>query len=214
MTDKPLPTLHYGIYVAPDTPITGVVGINDAEWLADDCAYNSIDLTYEEALAEYEANPQAWLDMYGIDESPDTFEFGDNWCSVGNETLLIGGWTLQGDGQYTPDTTSEYSAIVGEIYAQVVHSQFVERCALCSPCYPGQADIGNDGSFLTYTLPLSLWGDFLETERRDHVRLQTALYQSRRLHEVTRRFLKRQEPARYLKSILAQVEKTIKALSE
>ena len=208
MTDKPTPTLHYGIYVAPDTPITGVVNANAAEWLCEEFD-SGVNLSYLEALDNFNANPDEFAE-YGIDNEDD---FNDSYEEQG-DTHLIGGWILQDDGQYIPDTESEYSAIVGEIYAQVVHSQFVERCALCSPCYPGQADIGNDGKYLAYTLPLSIWGDGIEIERKDHIRLQTALYQSRRLHEVTRRFLKRQEPARYLKSILAQVEKTIKALSE
>jgi len=213
MTDKPNVTNHYGVYVAPDVPTTGVVHNNAAEWLSDEM-YDGINLTYEEALAEYEADPQAWLDEYGFDETPETFRFDESWESFGNETYLLGGWTQDENGQYEPDTTSEYSAVSGETYTQVIHSQYVERCALCSPCYPGQASIGDNGDYLAYTLPLSLWGDGLEPERKAHIRLQTALYQGTRLHEVTRRFLKRQEPVRYLKSVLAQVKTTLESLSE
>jgi len=199
---------------SPSVPTTGVVHINQAEWLAEDMCYNSINLIWEEALAEYEADPQAWLDANGFDdETPETFEFGDNWVDTGNETYLVGGW-IKVDGQYEPDLESEYSAIVGEIYAQIVHSQYVDSCALCSPCYPGQGNIGSNGEFLAYTLPVSMWGEFLEEEGKRRIRYLTALYQAQRVIGVVQRFLDGKEPVRYVKSVLKQASDTLANLEE
>jgi hypothetical protein len=48
------------------------------------------------------------------------------------------------DGKYEPDQNGKhgYAAVVGEIYTQVLWSKTVRRVrSLCSPCYPGQADL-------------------------------------------------------------------------
>lgn len=53
---------------------------------------------------------------------------------------------------YAVDRTSgnEFAAIVGEIYTQVVWSETVVRVrSLCSPCYPGQADVERDKLIVT-----------------------------------------------------------------
>ncbi|GAG12597.1 unnamed protein product, partial [marine sediment metagenome] len=59
---------------------------------------------------------------------------------------------------YDFNPEGEYAAICGEIYTQVVFSKNTTKCQLCSPCYPGQGDIGSIGEFLTYTLPSELMG--------------------------------------------------------
>ncbi len=133
---------HYGSTFDRTLAITGVVTSNKPEWLHDDIA-DGIDLDYDEHIADCEVC---------ADDPDDCSE-----APIERGTTLIGGWKLV-DGQYTPDTDSEYSAIVGEMYCQVVHSKRTVRRALCSPCFPGQADLDTPGEYLAFDLPLDMYG--------------------------------------------------------
>jgi hypothetical protein len=137
---------HWGIQVDSETPITGVETNNRIEFLADEIySSNSINLTFETWVKE---------ECPSIEEQED-YEWSND------QTFLIGSWKKDSDGLYIPDQTGEYSAIVGEIYTQVVWSRTTKKCALCSPCYPGQADLDSTGEFLAYCLPDDLMGNIL-----------------------------------------------------
>ena len=131
-------TNHYGVWVDPEVPITGVVSNNQvSQFISDEC-HDGIDLDYEEHINS-------------------EFHDGDNCDCIdwweGSITWLIGDWIKDSEGLYTHDPEEEYAAIVGEVYTQVVFSQHTRRSMLCSPCYPGQGDIGSDGDYLAYDLP-------------------------------------------------------------
>ena len=134
---------HWGVWVDSDTPTTNVISNNQiVQFISDEIITNGIDLAYEEHL-----------------NSPDHLEYGgececyDYWESWGND-YLIGDWIKDSEGLYIPDPNGEYSAIVGEIYTQVVLSKYIKTgLNLCSPCYPGQCDNDSSGEFKAYDLP-------------------------------------------------------------
>ncbi len=77
----------------------------------------------------------SWVKVYppGHPEHTTLDAWGKRIFEVGSKPNLYG---------YVPDREGEYAAIVGEIYAQVVWSKRVVRVrSLCSPCFPGQADV-------------------------------------------------------------------------
>jgi len=183
---------HYGVYVDTSVSTTGVATNNQIEWLGDEI-YSGIDLDYETALAEFESDPEAFFTKCCIPESDQVdFDLGEYMSMSGTpSTYLIGTWNLV-DGKYEPNTTGEFAAIVGEVYTQVVHSQWVTRAPLCSPCYPGQASVdcdGDGGEQLTYTLPPDVWGDTLTNEEKSRVRLETAIYHYRQFIKVVELWL-------------------------
>jgi hypothetical protein len=135
---------HYGVAIDLDKPTTGVVSLNSVEHILDEL-YNgdAIDLAWEEHLSECEKDDH---DRCGPDE---------------RGTILIGAWKKGDDGKYEPDVSGEYAAIVGETNAQVVWSRHTKRCAGCSPCYPGQADLNSpsEDGFLCFDLPPEMYGE-------------------------------------------------------
>ena len=128
-------TNHWGIWVDPELPITGVISNNLIVQFISDEMYNGIDLEWDEFMNSDEFDP---------DEDYDNFE---------NTTWLIGDWIKDSDGLYDYDPKGEYAAIVRESTTQVVYSKYTKRAGLCSPCYPGQADNESEGRFLAYDLP-------------------------------------------------------------
>ena len=62
-------------------------------------------------------------------------------------------------GLNNADKKKMYSAIVREIYTQVVRSKWAIKCGLCSPCYPGQGDPDSVGEFVTYSFPPDMFED-------------------------------------------------------
>ena len=133
---------HYEVYVDFETAITGVIHNHTAEWLIEEVMYNGVNLDFEEHLEECDN------------------EYHDScWEDNGSETYIVGSWKLDENGLYEPDESGEYAAIVGEVYTQVVWSKYTKRCALCSPCYPGQGNLDELGEFLTYDLPPELYGE-------------------------------------------------------
>ena len=165
-------TNHYGVDVNKYEPITGVVANNSIEFLGDVlCEGSSIDLDWQEHTKECKGQCQDCFCNHENgkcdcwDEKAHEYE-PDDCChdSCGPQeqgTVLIGSWKKDADGKYEPDKTGEYAAIVSEIYTQVVWSRHVKKnVALCSPCFPGQADLGgNQGDFSAYALPPDVMGE-------------------------------------------------------
>jgi len=142
---------HYGVWVVSDTPTTGVVTNNHVEWLSEEID-KRINLAYEEWLDNQ--HRLEWGDADEGEEEDIETEFESN----PSDTILIGDWIRDDDNLYKPDKTREYAAIVGEICTQVVWSKTTKRCALCSPCYPGQGDLDTPGDWLAYDLPADMYG--------------------------------------------------------
>jgi len=130
--------------------VTGVIHNHSASWLVEEL-HDALDPDYEQHCAT----------------CPN--EYHDNcWESIGSETLLLGfvksdsredAW-FEADGVFytIDDTDAEYSAIVGEIYTQIVRSRWVAECARCSPCYPNQGDLDTPGGdYLAYCFPPSMF---------------------------------------------------------
>ena len=142
-------TNHYGKWVDSDKPITGVLSIHSADCsiLSEECI-NGIDLDYEEALKEFYNN----CDEESNDFDEALQEFNDGYESQ-DSNVLIGKWKTDKEGLYMPDETGDYSAIVRESEIQIIYSKNTTRANLCSPCYPGQADLDSEGKYLAYTLP-------------------------------------------------------------
>lgn len=150
---------HYGYM--PSTPCAGVCSINDAEWLHEDI-HEGIDLAWEEHIltCPNEDHDECWAGEFvgtvliGFVETDDE---DSAWFVIRDEYES----GLHVHQFYMPDPNAEYSAIVGEVYAQIVRSMWVQNCVLCSPCYPGQGSIEQDGKgdYIAYTLPPDVWGD-------------------------------------------------------
>jgi len=138
---------HYGIVVDSEKPITGVLNSNAPEFLYEECLSKGIDLHYEEHCWECDN-----------EEHDECFYDDEPVYLIGFKNLKLGVRKFDEDG-YEPDEEAEYSAIVSPTYTQVVRSKYVSRCALCSPCFPGQGDLDTPGEFLAYTLPPEVWGD-------------------------------------------------------
>ena len=136
---------HYGVWVDPNIPITGVVSNNQAgQFISDECM-DGIDLDWEDHI-------KSKLHM------GEHCECYDYWESF---TWLIGDWIKDPEtGLYDHDPNGEYAAIVGEIYTQVIFSKYTRKSALCSPCYPGQGDNESDGDFLSYDLPPEAYTEY------------------------------------------------------
>ena len=135
---------HYGVYVNPDEPTTGVYNGNQVNWEYLD--YDFICLDCESFIQEYkDMNPD-----YTEDDLQ--FIFDDMYCE--GHTHLYGSWVLV-DGKYEPDKNGEYAFIYNSNYntIQVVWSKHTIKGSLCSPCYPGQVDAGSSGDFKAYGLP-------------------------------------------------------------
>ncbi len=130
---------HHGIIVDSEVPVIGVVAANIPEWLYEECDNKAADIAFEEHLRTCPLN----------DHSD---------CEVQSDCYLIG-FKHGHDGKYDVNEITEYSAIVGETYCFIHASKWVQRCALCSPCFPGQGDLDSKGEFLAFTLPPEVWGD-------------------------------------------------------
>ena len=178
------PTNHYGVRINSDIPITGVISNHDIEWLHE--ISDGIDLDYETLLSEYESDSESFFTEYCIpEEEQEDFDIDDymSMCDSGSSTYLLGSWRKV-DGMFEPDESGEYSAICGEIYTQVVYSQYVTRATLCSPCYPGQADVPSDGIYLAYTLPPDVMGERLTKSEGAKMRYETVAHHVRKYAQV------------------------------
>jgi len=186
-------TNHYGHTVDSEVPTTGVFQNNLVEWLHDEISgLDAISLDYERCLNSFVDEKvleiQKILDeMDGetmeasVNDIRDICEMlanpGDNIDCQDNLTSLIGFertivkeeawyWLDVLKYGYKLDEGAEYSAIVGEIYTQVIKSKWLIRCQLCSPCYPGQGNADSVGEFLAYSLPPDMFEDGNELKAR------------------------------------------------
>lgn len=135
--------------------IGGVIKNWSAEYLHED--------TFEGTNLDYEVH---------LTECPNEDHDGC-WENLGSETWLIGFIECEPDDKkvcyaevgehgsfgFKLDPEAEYSAIVGEIYTQVLSSKWMADCRMCSPCYPSQGDLDTPGDFPTYSLPPDIYGD-------------------------------------------------------
>lgn len=163
-------TLHWGKWVSTGVPIGGVVNVNRLEGVIHDLALSGLDLGFEPGWREFERTKIAefeeayWAtitnDEPHDDPTPDEEliaewkeEYGELYDTPG--LILIGDWVKDRDGLYEPDQAGEFAAIVDydSNVVMVKHSTVIKRCALCSPCYPGQADLESEGEYLGYDLP-------------------------------------------------------------
>lgn len=145
-------TYHYGIFVDPDIPITGVFSNNSIDiW---DAANNGIDPEYDEYESSCTKDAEEFTDEE--EKSEALANALDGYCQTHS---YIGFKYEEVDGVKTivTDPEAEYSAIVeldGSFYCtQVVRSKWVIRCNLCSPCFPGQGDANTPGKYLAYSVP-------------------------------------------------------------
>lgn len=128
-----------------NSPIVGVISSHNVAWeFVDD----EICPTCEEAYEEIEISG---MDEADIDAFACTIECFDH-------TKLIGDWKKDADGLYEPDTEKEFAAIITSSSfncVQVVWSKYTREVrAMCSPCFPGQADLDSGaGNILCYDLP-------------------------------------------------------------
>ena len=172
---------HYGVVIDAEKPTTGVVSINSAEYIDDEMfGGDAIDLAWEEHQAEckgmcaechcshYDGGCDCHFPLWNA--RPDSSTSKDHEYDPTGEhdgcgpeergTILIGSWKKDEDGLWVADESGEYSAIVGETDIQVVWSRHVKHGVnLCSPCYPGQADLGSKGEVSAYCLPPELMGE-------------------------------------------------------
>jgi hypothetical protein len=142
-------TIHYGITVSSESPITGVIDTSAPEYLSEEIDLHGIDLDFEEHCKECNK------------------EFHDECYETGLSTSYLLGYKKDIKGDFVPDMDAEFSAIVNgnENTTQITRSKWVSRVMLCSPCYPGQGDLGNSGDYLAYTLPPGVWGN------HDHIQI-------------------------------------------
>ena len=136
---------HYGVYVNPDEPTTGVYNGNQVNWEYLD--YDFICLDCANAIHEFEQMNPDFTDS-------DWQCFVDDLYCEGH-THLYGEWIQDENGAYMPDKNGEYAFIYDSNYntIQVVWSKHTIKGSLCSPCYPGQVDVGSSGDFIAYALP-------------------------------------------------------------
>jgi hypothetical protein len=146
---------HYGVHVNPEEATTGVFHLNGLEFIWEDVECNGIDLAWEDHMKECEE--------YKENEECN--------CDIESDNHLVGYYKDDGTGLFEPFKGAEYSAIVrgdsGVI--QVVKSIWGVRCALCSPCYPGQGDGNTPGEFLAYSVPPDVVGDYGDQELKKRI---------------------------------------------
>ena len=145
-------------------PITGVISANNVAWEYVD---EEICPTCEEWKAEIEEirdcpncnialeNFEGVLECIDCEYSPQN-ELENLECF--DHSKLIGDWTKDKEGLYEPNKRGEFAAIVTSSSfncVQVVWSKYTTNVrAMCSPCFPGQADLDSGaGNIVAYTLP-------------------------------------------------------------
>ena len=169
---------HYG-HTVDSVPVTGVLNISDINCQAlNDSMWYGINLSEDERLDEFKSHTASYISLedYSDEVSNELSRLLDSINEINfdclsevaqneileryydfsesypDDTWLMGDWTKDENDQYKPDETGDYAAIVNESTIQVVWSKYIIRVkSLCSPCYPGQADISVDdeGDYLT-----------------------------------------------------------------
>lgn len=173
---------HWGKWVSDNIPVTGVVSLGSLANIDEICVEGQvINLTYENGWREYirektsEFVKAFWdgLDPNDNGEYSDPepterqlFEWSEEYSELDQPpgTYLIGAWVQDENGLYEPGELTpenEFAAIASydTMTAQVVRSKYAIRAELCSPCYPGQANIDDNGDFMGYDFPDWIYGD-------------------------------------------------------
>lgn len=161
---------HWGKWVSDNVPVTGVVSLNSLEHIHDLMnGSTAVNISEIDRQKEFMADKvREWLATY--DDMPDNTtvaEWQEEFYEIDYsepDTFLIGSWVQGDDGLYEPGEITDnhgYAAIIryNSGVAQVVKSRWAIRAELCSPCYPGQAYIDNDGEFMGYDFPDWVYGD-------------------------------------------------------
>lgn len=216
---------HWGKWVSTSLPITGVVSLNSLEHIHDLVnGGDAIDLTYEEGLKEFLREKSTERERAILDSEDDSAVYDKvamipteeeiaQWTEEYNELMqyydepgryLVGAWRKDDQGLYEPDdltTENDFAAIVDydTMTAQVVSSKWAIRAALCSPCYPGQADVDTPGEFMGYDFPDWVYGD--HRQNRDSVRFHRV--------DTEGKFWQVIAPTQILYTVVVQVRKVI-----
>ncbi len=135
--------------------IGGVVHNNSAEWLHEDIRLGT-NLDFEIHLTEC---PNEDHDSCWENNGSETYLIGFAECEPDDSEAWYAEIGEHGSFGFKLDPEAEYSAICGEINTQVVASEWMAMCAMCSPCYPGQGDLDTHGGFPTCSLPPDMYGD-------------------------------------------------------
>ena len=142
---------HYGVFVDKNKPTTGVYNGNQINWEFMDYDYTCLDC--QNAFEEH--GDKDYFDP----NCPNCKEL-NNYCidyiECSGHMQLYGDWILDTNTRlYEPDKTGEYTAIYdsNQNVFQVVWSKITVKGSLCSPCYPGQVDVGSQGDFTAYAFP-------------------------------------------------------------
>lgn len=179
-TDEPQTINHWGHWVSSNDPVTGVVSCHNVEWIYEEIDYRAVtNLSYDGYMEQNIADmTRAWQNRQGEDDMTPDEDLLEEWrdqlgeqYEESGDTYLIGSWyfddaSKQWEVNKSPDLADDdaYAAIVDCDFSggivQVVWSRFVTRGGLCSPCCPGQVDLDNEGEFVGYDLPLSLYGEY------------------------------------------------------
>ena len=117
----------------------GVINNRSASFLIEEINDSGIDIDFQEHLKECKS------------------EYHDECYQNDSPTVIIGFVLNPQTGKYDPDPDAEYSAIVGEVYTQVMASKYKTQCNVCSPCYPGQNNLDDPGCFDTFSLPPDMY---------------------------------------------------------
>lgn len=127
----------------------GVINTNNVMWLWDEVFNNGINISFENYMSECpdDKDKEEWADNYYPDE--ETYYIGMIKIMDGHEDNII----------YEINKDVEYSAIVSSMYTQVIRSKYFSYAYHCSPCFPGQNDLGTSGDNPTYALPAELYDD-------------------------------------------------------
>jgi hypothetical protein len=146
---------HYGIHVDPKEAVTGVFQLNNLEFIWEDVEVNGIDLVAEEHY----------------DNCEQYKEEGFCDCDLESCDHLVGFYKDDATKMFEPFKGAEYSAIVrgDSNVIQVLKSKWGIRCALCSPCYPGQGDGDTPGDYLAYSVPPDVVGDYGDQELKKRI---------------------------------------------
>lgn len=169
LEDKIMTTVnHWGKWVDSEVATMGVLSVNDVafEWLDDfhclTCENGLDDIEAERNISLEDGFLIAWDGeiIEGEDEINDYFDNEVELVECDSDHLrLIGDWCQDDKGEWMADRAGDFAAIEQGSTVQVIWSRYVVRGPLCSPCFPGQADINADssldyeGGFLAYTLP-------------------------------------------------------------
>ena len=133
-----------------DSIVVGVIGLNKVNMECIDYDfYNAIDLFYEENKIDH---IKTCDDDDCIADDHDTYIQQDY---VSGEVHLLNYIKDPITNIFVPDMSKDFSAIYdsNDNILQITYSKYVTYSACCSPCFPGQGDLYNEGNLLTYTLP-------------------------------------------------------------